>query len=216
MKHLFFLIVAAYLITPNSFAETGSEPFSVKGERIDITPPAGWKLAWMKGKSDGEYLAEYIKDGEDVSSWKSGLLLIRRAPYPSVDIREQIYKLKAKVADVGLVQLANQTKQICKEKYVPTAQRVNTFGGLYFSVGGWYCGLAGPSIPYGEGSYVAFIEGKDFIHIIQYSWRPQTDVEVKASPWAIEEKTATAYLQSITSAVICDEDKNNCSNPYTR
>ncbi|MFA6119828.1 MAG: hypothetical protein WCT35_02415 [Sideroxydans sp.] len=216
MKHLLFLTVAIYLITSNSYAETGGEPFSVKGERIDITPPAGWKLAWMIGKPDGEYFAEYIKDGEDVLSWKSGLLLIRRAPYPSADIREQISKLKAKVADVGLIQLANQTREICKGQYVPTAQRVNTFGGLYFSVGGWYCGLVGPNIPYGEGAYVALIEGKDFIHLIQYSWRPQSEVEVKASPWAIEENTATAYLQSIISAVICDEDKNNCRNPYTR
>ena len=216
MKYLALLMLSALLTISNSHAEVEGAPFIVNGKRIDIVPPTGWKLTWMIGDADGEYFAEYIKDGEDVLSWRSGLLLIRRVKYPSADLIEQIKKAKSKVADIMLLQYDNQTQQTCKDKYVPTAKRVGEVGGLYFAVGGWYCRASSKKIPFGEGSYVAFVEGKEFVHLVQYSWRPQTEQDANSSDWGVDLKTGKAYLDSIMSSVLCDENKKTCKNNYAK
>lgn len=213
MKYIALLIFSLLGIS-NSNAEADGAPFIVNGERADISPPNGWRLTWMQGNTNGEYFAEYIKDGEEVSSWKSGLLLIRRFKYPAADQLEQIEKAKSKVADIALLQYDNQTQQTCKDKYVPAAKRVGELGGLYFAVGGWYCRVTTEKTPYGEGSYVAFIEGKDFFHLVQYSWRPQTENDATSSDWGIDLKTGKAYLESIVSSALCDEGKKTCKNTY--
>jgi hypothetical protein len=216
VKYLVLLIISALLVISNSHAAVEGAPFVVDGERIDIVPPTGWRLTWMAGDANGEYFAEYIKDGEDARSWKSGLLLIRRLKYPSADLLEQIEKAKSRVADIMLLQYDNQTQQMCKDKYVPAAKRVGELSGLYFAVGGWYCRLNSKETPFGEGSYVAFVEGKGFVHLVQYSWRPQTGQDANSSEWGIDLKTGKTYLDSIVSSVLCDENKKTCKNGYAK
>jgi len=215
-----FLIFAAAIIlgsTSTSFADTQTgAPFSVLGERLDISPPQGWKLAWMQGTPEGEYLVEYIPEHEDINSWKTGYLLVVRKPYPPAELMKEIAEMKTRFADLSLIQTINFVAKNCPDKHEPTSQRTNTFNGVYFAVGGGCCSLARDQIPFGEGAFIAFAEGKDFVYKIQYGWRPQSESEKRSSPWGIDEEKSKLFLMSIRSATLCDDSKSNCKNTYTK
>lgn len=217
MKKILFAIAIVVVSTSASYADAlEGTPFSVKGERLDVTPPNGWKVAWMKGDPNSEYFVEYIPENEDINSWKGGYLMVVRKPYPVPEIMKKIAEAKTRIADLAIINAINTATKNCPDNHEPTSQRTNTFNGVYFAVGGGYCSLGAENVPFGEGAFLAFVEGRDFLYTIQYGWRPQSEAEKRVSPWGIEESKAKFYLESITSATLCDDSKSNCKNSYTK
>ena len=209
------LLLISLLFLLSSYQSSAAEFkfISVKGDRVDLTPPAEWKLSWMQGTPDGEYLVEYIPQGDDISSWQHGYLMVERLPYPA-GARESIKQAGATISAVALRQTTNMSSKWCQGNFVPTVQALNTFHRLQFAIGGGYCKLPNKMSRFGEGAFVAFIEGQDYLYKIQYGWRPQSKEEQDASPWGIDEATAKKYLESIKSAVICNDEHSDCTNHY--
>ena len=211
------LLFLASLPLSTIAAEDGAL-FVVKGEQMDYSPPSGWKLAWMNGKQDGEFVAEYIPENEDIFTWREGYLSVKRMAYPPVETLQKLKENKTRIADVALIQTINQAKELCGGHHTPMSQRTNTFNGVYFAVGGGYCDKYGPAAPYGEGSFVAFAEGKKFFFRIQYSWRPKSADEQKTNlPWRISPEKAQEYLESIMAMRLCGGDgQPTCKISYAR
>jgi len=208
MKKYFVRIAMTFCLTaiflPALAAEDGM-PFPVIGEQLDHRPPEGWKLAWMSGKADGNYLIEYIPKEEDIHSWREGYLLIQRLSYPPKEALTELEKHKTRIADAALYEFIKQAKQACSGRHSGMEQRTNTFNGVYFAIGGGYCDRYGSAAPFGEGSIVAFAEGEKYLFRIQYGWRPQSTLEQTNNhiPWRISPDKAKQYLGAIKATSLC-------------
>jgi len=179
-------------------------PFAVIGEQLDHRPPDGWKLAWMSGKADGSYIAEYIPEEEDIQSWREGYLAIERLEFPPADVLQEIEKYKTRLADVALHQFAKRAKETCGGQHAEMSQRTNTFNGVYFAISGGYCDRYGKAAPFGEGSFIAFAEGQNYFFRLQYGWRPKTIQEQQKNvPWRIDPQKALQYLEAIRASSLC-------------
>lgn len=191
-------------------------PFSVAGEQLDIPPPKGWKLAWMEGKPDGSFLVEYIPEDEDINSWREGYLAVERFDYPPVNILKDLAKNKIETTDVALVQFIEKVKENCGETYEKMSQGSKTFNGVHFAVGGGYCDKNFSIAPFGEGAFVAFVEGKNYVFRIQYGWRPISAQEQSNNvPWRISPQKAKEYLEAITASTLCGGvSQPVCKNSY--
>lgn len=211
-----FLFLASFSFY--TFAAEDGTPFAVNGEQMDYSPPSGWKLAWMHGKQDGPFIAEYIPENEDINAWREGYLSMQRFEYPSVEMLHKLKENKTRIADMGLIQTVNKANETCGGQHTPMSQRTNTFNNVYFAVGGGYCDKYGTAAPYGEGSFVAFAEGKKFFYRIQYSWRPKSADDQKSNlPWRITPSKAKEYLESIKAMSLCGGDEQPaCKVSYAR
>ena len=207
MKFLLPAISLSFLcaISPHaSYAAEGGTPFAVIGEQIDHPLPKGWKLAWMTGKPDGRFVVEYIPEAEQVDSWREGYLAIERLPYPPAEAMKEIENKKQTTSGVALSLYIQVAKESCVGKHESMSQRSNTINGTYFSVGGGFCDKYGPPAPFGEGAFVAFVQGKDFLFRIQYGWRPKSAEELSANlPWRITAQVAKEYLEAIKASSLC-------------
>ena len=221
MKFLLPAISLSFLcaISPYaSSAEEGGAPFTVMGERIDHPVPKGWKLAWMSGKPDGRFVVEYIPEIEQVDSWREGYLAIERLPYPAAEAMKEIESKKQTTSGLALSLYIQMAKERCGGKHESMSQRSNIFNGTYFSVGGGFCDKYGPSAPFGEGSFVAFAQGKDFLFRIQYGWRPKSAQELNMNlPWRIAPQIAKEYLEAIKASSLCAGiGQPECKTSYVR
>lgn len=200
------LLFLAPLSAPAHAAEDGT-PFAVSGEQLEFQPPGGWKLAWMSGKADGSYIAEYIPENEDINTWRDGYFAVQRYEYPSKEALKEIENNKSRFADFALIQYIKMAKNGCGGQHNAMSQRTNTFNGVYFAVGGGYCDRYGPAAPFGEGSFVAIAEGQRYFFKIQYGWRPKSinDQKVNA-PWHLTPEKAKEYLESIKTISLCGSD----------
>ncbi|MYN15955.1 hypothetical protein GTP81_04250 [Rugamonas sp. FT107W] len=185
-------------------AEGTGKPFAVVGEQLQHKIPKGWKLAWMEGQPDGEYFVEYLPEAEDINNWREGYLSIRRLPYPNATAMAQIEKAGAKVADVALFQFIKGAVQSCGGRHQAMSQRTDTSNGVYLAVSGGYCDKYGSAAPFGEGSLIAYAQGKDYVFQIQYGWRPKSETDQKTNlPWHIAPETARQYMEAIKASSLC-------------
>lgn len=212
----FYLFTGLFLFafSPSALAEEPiGKPFKVIGEQVEHKIPDGWKLAWMEGKADGRYFAEYIPAGEDINSWRTGYLAIERIPYPSPQILDEIHKMKTTFSEIGLHHFMEIAAKRCGEKHIEMSRRVNTFNGVFFAVSGGFCDHYDNIAPFGEGAFVAFLEGKNNVFRIQYSWRPISEATKNNDlPWRIPSNKAEAYLNAIKATTLCGgESQPNCT-----
>lgn len=199
----FLAIVAGTLLNLAAHANEGT-PFPVTGEQLDHAPPPGWKLAWMTGKADGTYAAEYIPSEENIKTWRNGYLVIQRLENPPAAIRKEIEDHKTRLAVVALMQYAETAKKTCGGNHTPMVRRTNEFEGVYSAVSGGFCDKYGQMAPFGEGGVFAFIEGKDYLFRIQYSWRPiSSKDQIEHFPWRIAPGKSRDYLEAIRTTTLC-------------
>lgn len=209
MKALFCLALGAVCILPalGAAAPDAGKPFAVHGERLTLPVPPQWKLAWMQGDGDGDYVAEYIPQDEDITSWRGGYLQISRAAYPGADVLAQLAKAKANIVDVALAQHIRTAASQCGGRHQAMPQHALTYSNVRFAVGGGFCDRYGPAAPLGEGAFMAFVEGKDYLFRIHYGWRPATQQEHDSNlPWRITPAASLRYLESIKAATLCGGD----------
>ncbi|SDG37429.1 MULTISPECIES: hypothetical protein [unclassified Duganella] len=195
------------LLSANAAAQEQPEagkPFTINGEQVTLPVPKFWKLAWMEGTPDGANVLEYIPPDEDIKSWRGGYLQISRSAYPAPELLAQLEQAKANITDVALAQNTRDAAKGCGGKYQAMPQHALTFNNVRFAVGGGFCDLYGPAAPLGEGAFVAFIQGKDYLFRIHYGWRPATPEEQKSHlPWRITPAASLRYLESIKAATLC-------------
>ncbi|WP_293776383.1 hypothetical protein [uncultured Oxalicibacterium sp.] len=192
--------------------------FAVTGEQLDYQIPAGWKLASIAGAPDGAFHAEYVPSDEDIRSWRKGYLLIKRMPYPSADVMDDIRKGKTRFNELVLAQHMHAANASCSGKNSQMTARVSTFNGIPFAVSGGFCDRYGAAAPYGEGAFVAFAEGRDYFFQIQYGWRPGSEQDAKNNlPWRIPPAQAASYLNSLKAMTLCGgQQQAACKIDYLR
>ena len=185
-------------------APAAGTSFSVSGERLELGIPAGWKLAWMEGGAEGGFIVEYIPQAEDIQSWREGYLAVQRMPYPSASLMAELKKANVKIADVALHQFMKKVEQTCGGRHQAMTQASNDYNGAHFAVSGGYCDQYGIAAPFGEGSVVAFVEGKEYWFRIQFGWRPNSESEQQANlPWRVSPQIVKDYVDTIRTASLC-------------
>ena len=198
------LVGVAWSADDPAAATAAGTPFSVSGERLEPRIPAGWKLAWMEGGAHGGFIVEYIPQAEDIQNWREGYLVVQRMPYPSASAMAELKNANAKIADVALYQLMKKVEQTCGGRHQAMTQATNDYGGAHFAVSGGYCDQYGIAAPFGEGSVVAFVEGKEYLFRIQFGWRPKSESERQANlPWRVSPQIVKAYVETIKTASLC-------------
>lgn len=198
-------------------APVAGTPFPVSGERLEPRVPAGWKLAWMEGSAEGGYIVEYIPQAEDIQSWREGYLVIQRMPYPPASSMAELKNANAKIADVALYQFMKKVEQTCGGRHQAMTQAANDYNGTHFAVGGGYCDQYGIAAPFGEGSVVAFVEGKEYWFRIQFGWRPKSGSEQQTNlPWRVSPQIVKDYVEIIKTASLCGgAGQPGCKTAYT-
>ena len=197
-------LLITFLFIPIAWAAEGDgSAFAVHGERIDHIPPQGWKLAWMVGDADGAYVVEFIPESEDINFWQQGYLAIARMPYPTAEALKEVVKGDMKVSEVAVQYYNGEAVNACAGKFYPMSHRTNTFNGAIFSVSGGFCDKNGPPARFGEGAVFAYVEGKDYLFRIQYSWRPKSAEDKQDIPWRVDPEELGSYLKAIIASRLC-------------
>ncbi len=211
---LIYLLCAA-VVEAAPAAPTVGAPFAVTGERVTTQIPKGWKLAWMQGDPAGGFMAEYVPEAEDINHWRGEYLAIARFPYPSATVLKQMADKKVHLSEVALTQFMTATQAGCGGKREETSHGLNQIDGLLFAVSGGFCDKLEPNAPFGEGQFVAFIEGKDFLHKVQYSWRPGSAFEASNNkPMRLSKQKTVEYLEAIKASRLCDGSYKACSGNF--
>ncbi len=112
-------------------------------------------------------------------------------------------KSKTKISALALRIFIDKASNACGGKHFPMSQRTNIFNGVDFAVGGGFCAKYGSAAPFGEGSFIAFAEGKNYLFRIQYSWRPSSAEDKSSLSWRITPETAKQYLEAIKASYLC-------------
>ncbi|AFI84693.1 hypothetical protein [Methylophaga nitratireducenticrescens] len=199
-----------------SASDSDGNPFAVVGEQVNHQIPDGWELAWMSGESDGRFFVEYIPADEEINSWHSGYLLIERIPLPSAEALEEIRSMKTTLPEMALHHFIEQAKTGCRGEHKEISRSVNKFNDILFAMSGGFCSRYENSAPYGEGAFVAFLEGHHNIFRIQYACRPTSDNNKNnLSTWGITPDMAEKFLNAIKSTTLCgSENQPVCQIKY--
>nr|WP_315201381.1 hypothetical protein [uncultured Albidiferax sp.] len=200
-----YLVPVLAVLTPHTgYAAENAAPFLVVGEQLAHPPPEGWKRAWTGGQADGSYIVEFIPATENIDAWRQGYLAIERLEYPGKDVLQRLAERNMKVSDLALYQLTSKAKETCPGQHTAIEHKRYQSSGVSFAVGGGFCDLYGPAAPYGEGSVVAFAEGKNYLFRIQYGWRPQS-IQAREDnlPLRIPPKKLQEYLDAIRMSSLC-------------
>lgn len=215
------LLVSIFLIltffSHKAFAVEG-DFFEIEGEQLVYKVSTQWRPVWMSGDPKANFFVEYIPEYEQINNWKFGYLKIQRHPYPAPEIMEKIKASGGRISDIAAQQFQEQTSKNCLGKHEKMTHRTNTFNNLFFSVTGGFCNKYGSVAPYGEGAVFAFIEGKDFLHSVQYGWRPIDEKTAKENaPWGVFSPLLIQYLNEMKLITTCNssaENSKSCNNKY--
>lgn len=169
--------------------------FQPNGENLIIQPPAGWRLVYMNGDPNGDYVVEFMPPNESHENWREGYMSVqRRAAEISVGAR----------ASAQLVQRVLQGAQRdCAGHFTAMKRKDSVTNGAYGAVSGGFCDRWGGDAPFGEGSLIAVIEGKKNLFLVQFGWRPATENELKGYTLRITPQKLQQYLDSLNHAMLC-------------
>lgn len=195
----------AMAASPAGAALLDGKVFQPNGENLVIQPPAGWRMAYMNGDPNGDYVIEFMPRNESHDSWREGYMSVQRGAYePSSGTH----------LSSQLVQRVLQGAQRnCAGRFTPMKSKDSVNHGAYTSISGGFCDrYNNDAAPYGEGSLVAVVEGKKNLFLVQFGWRPATENELKNYGWRITPERLQQYLNLLNQATLCGggEDQLTC------
>lgn len=167
--------------------------FQPNGENLLIQPPAGWRLAYMNGDPNGDYVVEFMPRNESHDSWREGYMSVQRGGLDgTTGMASQVVQRVLKGAQLK-----------CSGHFTAMKRKDTTTNGAATSISGGFCDRYGPAAPYGEGSVVAVVEGQTNLFLVQFAWRPATENELKAYGWRITPQKLQTYLDLLNQATLC-------------
>lgn len=176
--------------------------FQPQGENLMISKPAGWRLAYMNGDPQDDYVVEFMPANEAHDNWREGYMAVQRRTMPDKALQDGIKARLMTVSQVLVSQVMQNAQRACPGRFVPMRQKDSMTNGIPTSVSGGYCDRASGA-PYGEGSVVAAFQGKERMFVVQFSWRPATAGEAKDSPFRITSAKLQQYLDLLNGANLC-------------
>ncbi len=167
--------------------------FQPNGENLIIQPPSGWRLAYMNGDPNGDYVVEFMPQNESHDSWREGYMSVQRGAIDgTAGMSSQI------------VQRVLQGAQLnCQGHFAAMKRKDTMTNGAATSISGGFCDRYGAVAPYGEGSMIAVVEGKEHLFLVQFGWRPATENELKDYGWRITPQKLQVYLDLLNHATLC-------------
>ncbi|BEV14928.1 hypothetical protein HBDW_17160 [Herbaspirillum sp. DW155] len=208
------LLAASLALAPLSgHAEAEGRLFQPKGENLMISPPPGWRLAYMDGDPDGDYMVDFLPANEAHDSWREGYMGVQRRSFPEAGLLANIQARNLTVAQVALSEVMQGAQRNCPGRFVAMAQKNGSTNNIPLSVSGGFCDRTGPVAPYGEGTVLAVYQGKQQLFVVQFSWRPPTDAANKQYPFRISPAGLQQYLDLINAATLCGgPEEGKCPN----
>ncbi|MFJ3045254.1 hypothetical protein ACIPEN_05435 [Herbaspirillum chlorophenolicum] len=177
--------------------------FQPKGENLMISPPPGWRMAYMDGRPDGDYVVDFLPPNEAHDSWREGYMGVQRRSFPDSALLDNIKARNLNVPQVAIAEIMQGAQRNCPGRFQPMGQKNTVTNGIPTSVSGGFCDRAGAAAPYGEGSVVAVFQGQERLFVVQFGWRPATQNELKEYGWRITPAKLQQYLDLLNGATLC-------------
>lgn len=198
------LVQASLLLSPQAHAALlEGNLFQPNGENLQIKAPAGWRLAYMNGDPNGDYVVEFMPENEAHDSWREGYMSVQRG---AVSMSAGTH-----LSTQFVQRILQGAQRNCSGHFMPMKQKDSVTNGAYTSIGGGFCDRVGSIAPFGEGSLIAVVEGSTNMFLVQFGWRPATENELKAYGWRITPQKLQQYLDLLNSAVLCGgKDQGAC------
>ncbi|MBG7618604.1 hypothetical protein I5R65_03940 [Herbaspirillum sp. AP02] len=214
IRHLLATCAALLMLTPMpSHAEAEGRLFQPVGENLMIAPPPGWRLAYMNGDPEGDYMVDFLPANEAHDSWREGYMGVQRRSFPDAGLLANIRARNLSVPQVALSEVMQGAQRNCPGRFVPMSQKDGSTNNIPLSVSGGFCDRVGPSAPYGEGTVLAVYQGKERLFVVQFSWRPPTENALKQYPYRISPAGLQQFLDLLNAATLCGgPDEGKCPN----
>lgn len=196
-------IALAALAPAPAWAGAEGAVFQPRGENLMISPPPGWRMAFMDGDPGGEYVVDFLPANEAHDSWREGYMGIQRRSFPDSALVNNITARNLTVAQVAITEVMQGAQRNCPGRFVPMKQKDSLTNNIPTSVSGGFCDRAGAAAPYGEGTVIAVYQGKERLFVVQFSWRPSTQNELKQYAYRIAPAKLQQYLDLLNGASLC-------------
>lgn len=196
-------VALALLLPGPAGAEVQGAVFQPQGENLMIAPPAGWRMAYMDGDPDGDYVVDFLPPNEALDSWREGYMGVQRRSFPDSALLSNIRARNLSVPQVAITELMQSAQRQCPGRFLPMKQKDSLTNNIPTSVSGGFCDRAGSDAPYGEGSVIAVFEGKQRLFVVQFGWRPSNPNEWKQYGYRITPDRLQQYLNLLNAATLC-------------
>jgi len=208
------LVLAATLAASGpAWAEATGRLFQPAGENLMITPPPGWRLAFMNGDPAGEYVVDFLPANEAHDSWREGYMGVQRRAFPDASLVNNIQARNLTVAQVALSEVLQGAQRNCPGRFTAMGQKISMTNNMPTAVSGGFCDRVGPSAPYGEGTVLGVFQGKQYLFVVQFSWRPSTANELNQYAYRITPARLQQFLDLMNAATLCGgADEGKCPN----
>lgn len=204
-------MAAAALLPAQARAEAEGAVFQPNGENLMISPPAGWRMAFMDGDPDGDYVVDFLPANEAHDSWREGYMGIQRRSFPDSGLVSNIMARNLTVAQVAMTEVMQSAQRNCPGRFVPMKQKDSVTNNMPTSVSGGFCDRAGAAAPYGEGTLLSVYQGRERLFVVQFSWRPSTQNELKEYGYRITPARLQQFLDLMNGASLCGgKDEGPC------
>ncbi|KAF1049047.1 MAG: hypothetical protein GAK35_00024 [Herbaspirillum frisingense] len=204
-------VALAALLPLRAGAEAEGRVFQPVGENLMISPPAGWRMAFMDGDPEGDYVVDFLPANEAHDSWREGYMGVQRRSYPDGALADNIRARNLTLAQVAITEVMQSAQRNCPGRFVPMRQKDSLTNNIPTSVSGGFCDRVGAAAPYGEGTVMAVYEGKERLFVVQFSWRPATENELKEYAYRITPAKLQQYLDLLNGASLCGgPDEGKC------
>ncbi|MFJ3057475.1 hypothetical protein [Herbaspirillum sp. NPDC087042] len=192
-------------------AEVTGRIFQPAGENLMISSPAGWRLAFMNGDPAGEYVVDFLPANEAHDSWREGYMGVQRRAFPAASLVNNIQARNLTVAQVALSEVLQGAQRNCPGRFTAMGQKVTMTNNIPTAISGGFCGRVGPSAPYGEGTVLGVFQGKQYLFVVQFSWRPSTENELNQFAYRITPARLQQFLDLMNAATLCGgTDEGKC------
>lgn len=208
------LALSLALMLPRALrAEVTGRIFQPAGENLMIAPPAGWRLAYMDGDPGGEYVVDFLPANEAHDSWREGYMGVQRRGYPGASLVENIQARNLSIAQVALAEVMQGAQRNCPGRFNAMGQKVSMTNNMPTAISGGFCERVGPAAPYGEGTVLGVFQGKQYLFVVQFSWRPSTANELNQFAFRITPARLQQFLDLMNAATLCGgPDEGKCPN----
>lgn len=196
-------MAALALIPLPASADAEGAVFQPRGENLMITPPSGWRMAFMDGSPTGDYVVDFLPANEAHDSWREGYMGIQRRSFPESGLLNNILARQLTVAQVALSEVMQTAQRNCPGRFVPMKQKDTVTNNMPTSISGGFCDRAGNAAPFGEGTLMGVFQGKERLFVVQFSWRPATPSELKEYAYRITPDRLQQFLNLMNSASLC-------------
>lgn len=197
LLNVIWLLLASLSPLPVAAALLEGNVFQPQGENLVIQTPPGWRLAYMNGDPNGDYVAEFMPNNESHDSWREGMMSVQRGAYEMASGAHPSTQIVQRVL--------HDLQRNCAGRFTPMKQKDSMSNGAYASISGGFCDRYADSsaAPYGEGKLVAVLEGKKNLFLMQFGWRPATEDSWKNIAWRITPQQLQQYLNLLNQANLC-------------